>query len=113
MRSLVDSLIKNEIGSVRSPLGLGWDDPPTAPNGGELSSGAKAWWVAKKIPGWLITALAISLGSPFWFDLLNRLINLRNAGKRPENKQKVNTLVKAVASDIQLKGTSTGPIIKP
>lgn len=113
MRSLVDSLIKNEIGSVRSPLGLGWDAPPTAPNGEELSSGAKAWWVAKKIPGWLITALAISLGSPFWFDLLNRLINLRNAGKRPENKQKVNTLVKAVASDIQLKGTSTGPIIKP
>jgi len=94
MRSLVDSLIKNEIGSVRSPLGLGWDAPPTAPNGEELSSGAKAWWVVKKIPGWLITALAISLGSPFWFDLLNRLINLRNAGKRPEVKQKNRELPK-------------------
>jgi hypothetical protein len=35
--------------------------------------------------GWLITALAISLGAPFWFDLLNKFINLRNAGKNPDN----------------------------
>lgn len=31
--------------------------------------------------GWLITALAISLGAPFWFDLLNKLINLRTSLK--------------------------------
>lgn len=36
--------------------------------------------------GWLITALAISLGAPFWFDTLNKLSNLRLAGKRPEDK---------------------------
>ncbi|MCB1811445.1 MAG: hypothetical protein KDK04_06950 [Candidatus Competibacteraceae bacterium] len=35
------------------------------------------------IIGWLITALAISLGGPFWFDLLNRLVDLRGAGKTP------------------------------
>jgi hypothetical protein len=33
--------------------------------------------------GWLITALAISLGAPFWFDLLNKLVKLRAAGPRP------------------------------
>jgi len=27
--------------------------------------------------GWLITALAVSLGAPFWFDLLNKLVNIR------------------------------------
>jgi len=32
--------------------------------------------------GWLITIFAISLGAPFWFDLLNKLVNLRNAGKQ-------------------------------
>ncbi len=35
--------------------------------------------------GWLLTALAISLGAPFWFDLLNRFIALRNAGKKPDD----------------------------
>lgn len=34
--------------------------------------------------GWLITALAISLGAPFWFDLLTKLIQLRNAGVKPQ-----------------------------
>ena len=37
------------------------------------------------IIGWFITALAISLGAPFWFDLLNKLVQLRNAGKKPED----------------------------
>ncbi|MGQ1946295.1 hypothetical protein ACT3CD_04240 [Geofilum sp. OHC36d9] len=30
--------------------------------------------------GCLLTAIALSLGSPFWFDLLNRLFRLRNIG---------------------------------
>jgi hypothetical protein len=29
--------------------------------------------------GWSITALAISLGAPFWFDLLNKLMKLRSS----------------------------------
>jgi hypothetical protein len=44
--------------------------------------GAGEWLV--KILGWLVTGLAVSLGAPFWFDLLNRLVDLRGAGKRPE-----------------------------
>ena len=39
-------------------------------------------WVLKLI-GWLITGLAVALGAPFWFDLLNKLVNLRGAGPRP------------------------------
>jgi hypothetical protein len=31
------------------------------------------------IIGWIITALAISLGAPFWFDLLNKLVKLRSS----------------------------------
>lgn len=34
--------------------------------------------------GWLITALAVSLGAPFWFDTLNRFMNIRNAGRAPD-----------------------------
>ncbi|MDJ0797247.1 MAG: hypothetical protein QNJ51_10505 [Calothrix sp. MO_167.B12] len=36
----------------------------------------------KIIVGWLITVLAISLGAPFWFDLLSTVINMRNTGKK-------------------------------
>lgn len=47
----------------------------------------KEMWRPKKLLGFLLTAMAISLGSPFWFDLLNKLINLRGAGKK-ENETK-------------------------
>ena len=32
--------------------------------------------------GWLITAFALAQGAPFWFDLLNNVINIRSSGKR-------------------------------
>lgn len=36
-----------------------------------------------KIVGLLFTMIAVSLGAPFWFDLLNRLVNLRAVGNAP------------------------------
>lgn len=38
--------------------------------------------------GWLLTAIAVSLGAPFWFDILNKIINVRNAGKSPVESPK-------------------------
>jgi hypothetical protein len=38
--------------------------------------------------GWLITVLAISLGAPFWFDMLNRIVAIRSAGRAPEEAQR-------------------------
>ena len=35
------------------------------------------------ILGFIITALAVSLGSPFWFDLLNKFVNIRAGGNKP------------------------------
>jgi hypothetical protein len=32
--------------------------------------------------GWLITLLAVSLGAPFWFDVLTKVSNLRSSGPR-------------------------------
>ncbi|WP_299579595.1 hypothetical protein [Mucilaginibacter sp.] len=43
------------------------------------------------LPGLLITALALSLGAPFWFDLLNKLVSIRAAGVKPEEKKIVPT----------------------
>ncbi len=36
-----------------------------------------------KLLGVLVTALAVSLGAPFWYDMLNKLVSLRSAGRRP------------------------------
>lgn len=36
--------------------------------------------------GFFLTGLAISLGAPFWFDLLNKLMKLRGAGAKDEEK---------------------------
>ena len=41
-----------------------------------------------RVPGWLVTVLAVSLGAPFWFDLLDKFINIRGAGKAPEEQPK-------------------------
>ncbi|HEV2833819.1 MAG TPA: hypothetical protein VGW58_00805 [Pyrinomonadaceae bacterium] len=38
--------------------------------------------------GWLLTILAISMGAPFWFDMLNKIMNIRYAGKSPDEKAK-------------------------
>ncbi len=34
--------------------------------------------------GWILTAIAVSLGAPFWFDTLNQFMNIRNAGRAPD-----------------------------
>jgi len=41
-----------------------------------------------KVIGLLLTWLLISLGAPFWYDMLNKLVNLRAAGKPPETTTK-------------------------
>lgn len=40
-----------------------------------------------KIVGWIITGFAISLGAPFWFDLLNKVMVIRSTIKPHEKSQ--------------------------
>lgn len=37
----------------------------------------------RRLFGWLITGLAISMGAAFWYDLLGKFIQIRNVGKKP------------------------------
>ena len=39
------------------------------------------WKAFEWVVGWVITACAISLGAPFWFDMLNKIMVVRNAIK--------------------------------
>lgn len=38
---------------------------------------------ASRLAGWALTTVAVSLGAPFWFDILNRTVNLRNSSRPP------------------------------
>ena len=40
------------------------------------------------IVGWILTIAAISLGAPFWFDLLSRISHLRASGTKNANQAK-------------------------
>ncbi len=42
-------------------------------------------FVIQNIVGYLVTALAVMMGAPFWFDLLKKFINVRNAGVKPKS----------------------------
>lgn len=65
-------------------LPIGWDASERA----YLYDKAPRWGhVMSAIFGWFVTALAASLGAPFWFDILQRFVNLRNAGRAPNEKE--------------------------
>lgn len=70
----LNEFIVDEIESLKSPLGLGWKNV-------NMKDTPYNW--AVKILGWIITALAISLGAPFWFDILKKLVNIRSSGTKP------------------------------
>lgn len=85
---LFDSLMANvqtalgDIQSVRLPIG--WDASQRSYFCDE--KGAHLNRIMTGIIGWFLTALAASLGAPFWFDILQRFVNIRANGRSPDEK---------------------------
>ncbi|MCB0583566.1 MAG: hypothetical protein KDD10_30075 [Phaeodactylibacter sp.] len=65
----MDSMLQR-IEHIRSPLGLGWAPSDT---GRTLP-----WWLVK-LAGLLLTGIAVTMGAPFWFDMLKKLLSLRGS----------------------------------
>ena len=68
----------------------------------------KCWYVIKNIPasgrrllGFILTAFALSLGAPFWFGVLNKLVAIRGAGVKPEEKKENALPVKGETAILQ------------
>jgi len=57
-------------------------DGLSLPIGWSTQAQPSSWWVAGA--GWALTALAISFGAPFWFDVLGQVARLRSSGVRPD-----------------------------
>ena len=81
------SAVDDDATSLRLVAGTATDDWP----GAIWESGSASRWALaarEHFIGWVLTILAVSLGAPFWFDTLNRIISIRSAGKAPEEAQK-------------------------
>jgi len=59
--------------------------PGWLPGGRAASAWGAAWaaTVRHHFLGWVLTALAASLGAPFWFDLLSKIVTIRSSGNVP------------------------------
>jgi hypothetical protein len=73
--SLFDAL-KTDDESIRA-LPIGWRNFPT-----EVSWSSFVALLVKLV-GLILTSLAVSLGAPFWFDLLSKFMNVRGTGQPP------------------------------
>jgi hypothetical protein len=77
-----EGLVQKDLKKLNTVMGLGWKHGGV--HGGVLG-------FASALLGWCISALAISLGAPFWFDLLNRFVRLR-ASLAPNSTSKTSPL---------------------
>jgi predicted nucleic acid-binding Zn-ribbon protein len=83
LKNEINHIIGEEISSIEQMAGLGWEK-------GECKTTLKKIWsfdFVIKLIGWVLTAMAISLGAPFWFDLLDKIMKLRGTGKREKAKE--------------------------
>jgi hypothetical protein len=62
--------------TAASPLGLGWGQ----------SLPTDFWQWLTKLAGWILTGVAVTMGAPFWFDILKKLLSLKggSSGNAPE-----------------------------
>jgi hypothetical protein len=100
--------VKKDLTQINVPLGWCWksggDQKKCFPNLGSSAVTANAeatdprmimpsdepnpiLWLFLKFVGITLTALAISQGAPFWFDLLQKAVNLRFSGYAPDEKK--------------------------
>ncbi|MBC7912137.1 MAG: hypothetical protein H7Y30_16640 [Pyrinomonadaceae bacterium] len=68
-------------------LPLGWVSNPNDPFKTDQIPKSFLGWLLK-ILGLIISIFAVSLGAPFWFDMLSKFINLRGAGTPPGETKK-------------------------
>jgi len=92
-------LLDAEFSSLMLPIGWNSGPPAASANNSDFrqwpgwpwgSPGPLQWlgdWkdiISHHLVGWLLTVIAVSLGAPFWFDLLSKIISIRSSGNPPQ-----------------------------
>ena len=75
------SCAQQRLESLNFPMG--WEEHPL------LDIDWGRWWAAfplifNSLAGWLLTAVAVTFGAPFWFDTLNKIMVIRSTVKPRE-----------------------------
>jgi hypothetical protein len=68
--------------AIQDFVPLGWNSKVFLNAQGRFS----IFLLLSKIVGLAATVLAIIMGAPFWFDMLNKISNLRSAGPKPPSR---------------------------
>lgn len=93
----------DDLQLLRLPVGwkMGTDGKPEMPQHWLLS-----------LFGWMLSAIAASLGGPFWFDAISRLVSLRTTGSKPADTAPTSATVAAAlappATFVSLQAPATG-----
>jgi triacylglycerol lipase len=103
-------LVREQVGEVAPFVGWSDQDPFVIAWSDKEKSTLVAF--AKKSIGLLLTAFAISLGAPFWFDLLQKLVNVRQSvvAEKPTAKSTAETTRDAKNAD---SGQDSGEVLSP
>jgi hypothetical protein len=73
-----------KIEQLKLPLGWTANASATDPQG---LPGTFPGWLYKVI-GLLLTAVALTFGAPFWFDLLKKFVGIRSSGTEPKPERR-------------------------
>ncbi len=72
---------QNELQDITLPLG--WSNKENDIRNWPDTEGG----ILVKVLGLLLTAFAVSLGAPFWFDILSKFVKIRQTGEKIETKK--------------------------
>jgi hypothetical protein len=124
--------VANEVSAIKSlNVPLGWTFGKSKPvpikrmqNGKQVTVATVTTADPRRLPhdwGWLykligiaMTALAISLGAPFWFDLLSKVARLRISGAPPPARDSIRTgegESKRAGTGVQLAGAGAATTV--
>ncbi|MFO0889882.1 MAG: hypothetical protein U0790_12165 [Isosphaeraceae bacterium] len=76
--------IEGALDQLRLPIG--WDRREVDRLVASFGLGREAGWTdaMSKLAGLLITTLALTMGAPFWYDVLSKFVSIQVGGERPE-----------------------------
>ena len=81
-----------------APL-LGW-------NGFGKDARSRGWGIVFMILGWVFVAGAALFGAPFWFDVLQRFVQLRGTGPSPDENADDQAAKRTAAATAAAKSTA-------
>jgi hypothetical protein len=81
------SEVRARIADLKSlDVPIGWDHAAPRPSANASGSEKLSYWT-RTFFGLLLTAFAVTLGAPFWFDILNRIMVVRSTVKPHQKSQ--------------------------